>query len=107
MLRAGIWYRGTIFFDPRLVSGPSLAVMGLPPARMSQCERGRQQLTPSMEDNDLFLAMFGLAIAAVMLVAGGLFLIAKPETPEPITRPVPAVISSLEDARSSHQTPRF
>jgi hypothetical protein len=47
-----------------------------------------------MEDNDLFLAMLGLTVAAVMLVAGGLFL-ANHKPAEPSPQPVPAVISSL------------
>jgi hypothetical protein len=59
-----------------------------------------------MEDDDLFLAMLGLAITGVMLVAGGLFLIARPETEEPVTQPIPAVISSLEDTFSRSRAPR-
>lgn len=56
-----------------------------------------------MDDDDLFLAMLGLAIAAVMLVAGALFLIARHETGEPVTQPVPAVIFPLEDVHAFEQ----
>ena len=53
-----------------------------------------------MEDNDLFLAMLGLAVAAVMLVAGGLFLIGRQEAGGSPTQPIPAVISSVDAPRS-------
>jgi hypothetical protein len=48
-----------------------------------------------MEDNDLFLAMLGAFLAAVMLVAGGLFLIANYEPAGPLQQPVPVGISWL------------
>jgi hypothetical protein len=54
-----------------------------------------------MEDDDLFWAMLGVTIAAVMLVAGGLFLIARPETGEPAMPPIPAAVSSLHRAPPS------
>jgi 3-deoxy-D-manno-octulosonic-acid transferase len=47
-----------------------------------------------MVDKDLFLAMLGLALAAVALVAGGLVLIAGHQPVEPASWPVPAVTSS-------------
>ncbi|WP_197427208.1 hypothetical protein [Bradyrhizobium retamae] len=44
-----------------------------------------------MDDpNDLVLAMLGLVIAAIMLVAGALYLINAPD-PIPTHRPPPAV----------------
>jgi hypothetical protein len=45
-----------------------------------------------MEDNELVLAMLGVFVAAVMLVAGGLFLITREEPVAP-ERPVPTVVS--------------
>jgi len=48
-----------------------------------------------MEDNDLFLAMLGALLAAVMLVAGVLFLIANYEPAAPLQQPVPVGISWL------------
>jgi hypothetical protein len=42
---------------------------------------------------DLVLAMFGLAVAAVMLVAGELYLVTRPDAPEKYMPP-PAVITS-------------
>ena len=41
----------------------------------------------------LVLAMFGVAVAAVMLVAGELYLITRPDLPETHPQP-PAVITS-------------
>ncbi|MDP1585477.1 MAG: hypothetical protein Q8M18_18820 [Bradyrhizobium sp.] len=47
-----------------------------------------------MEDPyyDLVLAMLTLAIAAVLLVAGGLYLITKPDPPA--VAPVPPIVTS-------------
>ena len=45
---------------------------------------------------DLVLAMFGLAIAAVMLVAGELYLVTRPDAPEIYTQPPSVVTSSME-----------
>ena len=57
----------------------------------------------AMEDNDLFLAMLGVAIAAVMLVAVGLFIITRQDAAQPATQmPVPAVTSSLEGVRPGY-----
>jgi hypothetical protein len=47
-----------------------------------------------MEDNDLVLAMLGLACAGVMLVVG-LFLIMKEDRGPDIIRPIPMVTSTL------------
>lgn len=44
---------------------------------------------------DLVLAMLTLVIAAVMLVAGELYLVARPDPPE-MTMPRSVVISSVE-----------
>jgi hypothetical protein len=44
---------------------------------------------------DLLLAMLTLVIAAVMLVAGELYLVARPDPPE-TTTPRSVVISSVE-----------
>ena len=43
---------------------------------------------------DLILAMFALAVTAVMLVAGELYLVTRPEQPEAYTPPAPTVTSS-------------
>jgi hypothetical protein len=37
--------------------------------------------------DDLILAMFALAVIAVMLVAGELYLVTRPEPPEPLKLP--------------------
>lgn len=51
-----------------------------------------------MDDlHDLVLAMFGLAVAAVMLVAGELYLVARPDPSEiKNPEPRPVVTSSAE-----------
>ena len=47
-----------------------------------------------MDDSyDLVLGMFALAIAAVMLVAGELYLVARPDPPE-TNAPPPSVVTS-------------
>lgn len=43
---------------------------------------------------DLILAMFALAVTAVMLVAGELYLVTRPEQSETYTPPAPIVTSS-------------
>jgi len=45
---------------------------------------------------DLVLAMFGVVLAAVMLVAGELYLVTRPDPPEITLRPPPVVTSSVE-----------
>jgi hypothetical protein len=50
-----------------------------------------------MDDfDDLMLAMFGVAVAAVMLVAGELYLVTRPEPPQIFTQAPSAVTSSIE-----------
>jgi hypothetical protein len=49
---------------------------------------------------DLVLAMFGVAVAAVMLVAGELYLVTRPDPPS-INPEAPAVVTS-----SVEQQPR-
>jgi hypothetical protein len=44
---------------------------------------------------DLILAMFALAVTAVMLVAGELYLVTRPEPPETLTPPASIVTSSI------------
>jgi hypothetical protein len=44
---------------------------------------------------DLILAMLALAFAAVMLVAGELYLVTTPEQPETLTLPGSIVTSSI------------
>jgi hypothetical protein len=44
---------------------------------------------------DLVLGMFALAVTAVMLVAGELYLVTKPEQPEHHTPPASIVTSSI------------
>jgi hypothetical protein len=51
----------------------------------------RQQMDDS---NDLILAMLALAITAVMLVAGGLYLITRPEPTQPHAAPPAAIVTS-------------
>jgi len=43
---------------------------------------------------DLILSMFALTVAAVMLMAGELYLMTRPEPPEPLTPPASVVTSS-------------
>jgi len=51
----------------------------------------------SMDDlHDLVLAMFGVAVAAVMLVAGELYLVTRPDAPEINSEPRAVVTSSAE-----------
>jgi hypothetical protein len=45
---------------------------------------------------DLVLAMFGLAVTAVMLVAGELYLVTRPDAPEKYTPPPALMTSSTE-----------
>jgi len=55
----------------------------------------------AMDDlHDLVLAMLGVAVAAVMLVAGELYLVTRPNPPEIYSEP-PAVVTS-----SAEQQPR-
>jgi hypothetical protein len=44
---------------------------------------------------DLILAMFALAVTAVMLVAGELYLVTRPEPPVILTPPASIVTSSI------------
>ena len=44
---------------------------------------------------DLVLGMFALAIAAVMLVAGELYLVMRPDPPKTYTPPASIVTSSI------------
>jgi hypothetical protein len=44
----------------------------------------------------LMLAMFGVAVAAVMLVAGELYLVTRPAPPEINSKPPSVVTSSVE-----------
>jgi len=46
------------------------------------------------DSNDLILAMLALAITAVMLVAGALYLITTPEPTQTHPAPAPIVMSS-------------
>jgi hypothetical protein len=55
-----------------------------------------------MDDDDLYdlvLAMFGVAMAAVMLVEGELYLVTRPDPPEAASKQAPAVTSSAEQHR--------
>jgi hypothetical protein len=45
---------------------------------------------------DLVLGMFAVAIAAVMLVAGELYLVTRPDPPEKYAPPPSVVASSIE-----------
>jgi len=52
-----------------------------------------------MDDpDDLVLGMFALAVTAVMLVAGELYLVTRPEQPESLTRPTSIEMSSAQGA---------
>ena len=44
---------------------------------------------------DLILGMFALAVTAVMLVAGKLYLVTRPEPPVTLTPPASIVTSSI------------
>jgi hypothetical protein len=44
---------------------------------------------------DLILAMFALAVTAVLLVAGELYLVTRPEQPKTLTSPDSTVTSSI------------
>jgi hypothetical protein len=53
-----------------------------------------------MDDlHDLVLAMFGILAAAIMLVAGELYLVTRPDQPEPESKSSPVVTSSHEQHR--------
>jgi hypothetical protein len=45
---------------------------------------------------DLVLAMFGAAVAAVLLVAGELYLVTRPDPPETHSQPLAIITSSSE-----------
>jgi hypothetical protein len=50
-----------------------------------------------MDDHyDLVWGMFGVAVAAIMLVAGELYLVTQPAPPEVHSEPPPVVTSSIE-----------
>ena len=50
----------------------------------------------TMDDpNDLVLGMFALAVTAVMLVAGELYLVTRPDQPKTFTPPASIVTSSI------------
>ena len=56
------------------------------------------EISTAMDDPyDLVLTMFGVAIAAVMLVAGELYLVTRPDPPEIYTQPPAVVTSSMEE----------
>jgi len=56
-----------------------------------------RNLSNTMDDlYDLVLVMFGAAVAAVMLVAGELYLVTRPDTPEISSHSSSVVTSSLE-----------
>ena len=49
-----------------------------------------------MDDlDDLILGLFALAVTAVMLVAGELYLVTRPDQPETHTPPAATVTSSI------------
>jgi hypothetical protein len=49
-----------------------------------------------MDDpNDLVLGMFALAVTALMLVAGEVYLVTRPDQPETLTPPASIVTSSI------------
>jgi hypothetical protein len=57
---------------------------------------GNKLLLDAMDDpNDLVLGMFALAVTAVMLVAGELYLVTRPDQPETLTPPASIVTSSI------------
>jgi hypothetical protein len=56
-----------------------------------------------MDDTyDLVLSMFALAIAAVMLVAGELYLVMRPDPPQAYTPPPSVVTSSINGYRAQN-----
>jgi hypothetical protein len=53
-------------------------------------------ISNTMDDpNDLVLGMFALAVTAVMLVAGELYLVTRPDQPKTLTPPASRVTSSI------------
>ena len=56
---------------------------------------------------DLVLGMFALAIAAVMLVAGELYLVTRPDPPQTYTPPPSVVTSSINGDRAPNQVSNF
>ena len=57
----------------------------------------------TMDDpNDLILGMFALAVTAVMLLAGELYLVARPEQPE-IRTPPPSIVTSSAQGSAKQQ----
>ena len=67
----------------------------------ARADSQRRWLPPSiflntMDDpNDLVLGMFALAVTALMLVAGELYLVTRPDQPETLTPPASIVTSSI------------
>ncbi len=67
----------------------------------ARADSQRRWLPPStfrdaMDDPyDLALGMFALAVTAVVLVAGELYLVTRPEPPETLTPPASIVTSSI------------
>jgi hypothetical protein len=56
-----------------------------------------RRISKAMDDfHDLVLAMFGVAVAAVMLVAGELYLVTRSDTPAINPEPPAVVTSSIE-----------
>jgi hypothetical protein len=54
-------------------------------------------ISNAMDDPyDLVLGMFALAIAAVMLVAGEIYLVTRPDPPETVTPPPSVITSSIK-----------
>jgi hypothetical protein len=45
---------------------------------------------------DLVLAIFGMVVAAVMLIAGELYLVTQPDSPKTHLRPSAVVTSAIE-----------
>jgi hypothetical protein len=63
----------------------------------TRCYSQLQRTRCVMDDpyDDLILAMFALAVTAVMLVAGELYLVTRPEAPEIFKPPASIVTSSM------------
>ena len=58
------------------------------------------RISNPMDDlHDLVLAMFGVAVAAVMLVAGELYLVTRPD-PREINSEPPAVVTSSAEQQA-------
>jgi hypothetical protein len=66
-------------------------------AKGDGCLHNLPKLSNAMDDlSDLVTGMLGVAIAAIMLVAGELYLVTRPDPPDTYSEPPSIVTSSIE-----------